>query len=89
MIENDQNQNKTKQKGVSCNLRLAKLCSDINKPNGQFKLENDVQSIVGFIERLPIRKMNGIGPSTSLLLECYGIHTCKVNICIYFYIRYF
>jgi DNA polymerase kappa len=67
-----------KLKGIACNLRLAKLCSDINKPNGQFRLENDIQSIVGFIEKLPIRKMNGIGPSTSLLLECYGIHTCKV-----------
>ena len=26
---------------------------------------------------MPIRKINGIGPSSSLLLDCYGIKTCK------------
>lgn len=49
----------------------------MNKPNGQFRLENDREAIVGFIEKLPIRKINGIGPSTALLLDCYGIKTCK------------
>lgn len=56
---------------------MAKLCSDINKPNGQFCLGNDIQRLNEFIENLPIRKVNGIGPSTALLLDCYGIKTCK------------
>jgi DNA polymerase kappa len=50
---------------------------DINKPNGQFRLENNKNSIIDFISKLPIRKINGIGPSTSLLLDCYGIKTCE------------
>ncbi len=63
--------------GISSNLRLAKLCSDVNKPNGQFRLEGNLETIVNFIQVLPIRKINGIGPSTALLLDCYGIKTCK------------
>ena len=63
--------------GIACNLKLAKLCSDVNKPNGQFRLENNRQSILDFIENLPIRKINGIGPSMALSLECYNIKICK------------
>ena len=69
--------NLTASAGISCNLRLAKLCSDINKPNGQFRLENDTAKILEFIGKMPIRKMNGIGPSTSAILESYGISTCQ------------
>lgn len=56
---------------------MAKLCSDVNKPNGQFKLENSVDSILKFVYPLPIRKVNGIGPTTALILDCYGIKTCQ------------
>lgn len=49
----------------------------MNKPNGQFRLESNVDSILKFIEPLPIRKVNGIGPTTALILDCYGIKTCK------------
>ncbi|CAF0865981.1 unnamed protein product [Brachionus calyciflorus] len=69
--------NLTASAGIGCNLRLAKLCSDVNKPNGQFRLESDSEKIIKFIEDLPIRKVNGIGPSTALQLDCYGIKTCK------------
>ena len=69
--------NLTASAGISCNLRLAKLCSDINKPNGQFKLDSERDTILKFIENLPIRKINGIGPSTALILECYDIKVCK------------
>jgi DNA polymerase kappa len=63
--------------GIACNLRLAKLCSDINKPNGQFRLENRVDKIIEFVENMPIRKVKGIGPSTGLLLDCYNIKICR------------
>lgn len=56
---------------------MAKLCSDVNKPNGQFRLESNKERILEFIEQLPIRKINGIGPSTALVLDCYGIKICK------------
>ncbi|CAF4387116.1 unnamed protein product, partial [Rotaria sordida] len=42
--------------GMACNMRLAKLCSDINKPNGQYQLESNVNVILNFIRNLPIRK---------------------------------
>ena len=63
--------------GIACNLRLAKTCSDINKPNGQFRLESDTVKILDFIGKFPVRKVNGIGPSTAILLECYGIQVVQ------------
>lgn len=63
--------------GIACNLRLAKLCSDCNKPNGQFRLENNRDRILEFIRELPVRKFNGIGPTTTIMLECYGIAKCE------------
>ena len=63
--------------GIASNLRMAKLCSDVNKPNGQFRLESTVSAMIAFVEAMPIRRINGIGPSTALLLDCYGIKTCR------------
>jgi DNA polymerase kappa len=63
--------------GIACNLRLAKLCSDINKPNGQFILSNKIDDILDFIRNTPIRKINGIGPSTCIILDTYGIKNCQ------------
>jgi DNA polymerase kappa len=31
--------------GIACNSKLAKICSDVNKPNGQFELKSDEESI--------------------------------------------
>ncbi|XP_026391442.1 DNA polymerase kappa isoform X1 [Papaver somniferum] len=63
--------------GVAPNLLLAKVCSDINKPNGQFVLPNDRTAVRTFISSLPIRKIGGIGKVTeSLLREVLGIKTC-------------
>lgn len=63
--------------GIACNLRLAKLCSDKNKPNGQFRLASNLEAILEFIQNMPVRKINGIGPTTTLILECYGINICE------------
>jgi DNA polymerase kappa len=65
----------TASSGIACNLRLAKLCSDVNKPNGQYLLKND--QIIDFIRKIPIRKFNGIGPSMTQTLEAYGIKICQ------------
>lgn len=40
---------------------LAKVCSDRNKPNGQFLLESNLEAVTEFIRPLPIRKISGIG----------------------------
>ena len=55
--------------GIAPNRMLAKVCSDMNKPNGQFELPADPADITRFTDTLPIRKIPGIGkvrrPATS------------------------
>lgn len=56
---------------------LAKICSDRNKPNGQFLLEANREAVMEFIRPLPIRKISGIGNVTEQLLGgALGITTC-------------
>ena len=43
--------------GIGANRRLAKICSDRNKPNGQYLLPNNRDAIVAFMTDLPIRKV--------------------------------
>ena len=40
---------------------LAKICSDFNKPDGQFVLSPDPTELASFIASLSIRKVPGIG----------------------------
>ncbi|XP_051146660.1 DNA polymerase kappa [Andrographis paniculata] len=64
--------------GVAPNRLLAKICSDINKPNGQFVLPNERTAIMTFISSLPIRKIGGIGKVTENILKgAFGITTCE------------
>ncbi|XP_043709969.1 LOW QUALITY PROTEIN: DNA polymerase kappa [Telopea speciosissima] len=64
--------------GVAPNQLLAKVCSDINKPNGQFVLPNDRMAVTTFISSLPIRKIGGIGKVTEhILRDVLEIHTCE------------
>ncbi|XP_022896870.1 DNA polymerase kappa isoform X2 [Olea europaea var. sylvestris] len=64
--------------GVAPNHMLAKVCSDINKPNGQFVLPNDRMAVMTFISSLPIRKVGGIGKVTEhVLKDVYEITTCE------------
>ncbi|KAL2945246.1 DNA polymerase kappa, partial [Bienertia sinuspersici] len=64
--------------GVAPNRLLAKVCSDINKPNGQFILPNDRMAVMTFISSLPIRKIGGIGKVTEhILRSAFEINTCK------------
>ncbi|KAG9030489.1 hypothetical protein FRB95_003884 [Tulasnella sp. JGI-2019a] len=62
--------------GIAPNKMLAKVCSDRNKPNGQFMLPFDKDSIMEFTRDLPIRKIPGIGKVTERLLDGFGIKTC-------------
>lgn len=47
--------------GQGPNTLISKVASDMNKPNGQFVVENDGQAVARFIQELPIRKVPGIG----------------------------
>lgn len=43
--------------GIAPNMMLAKVCSDKNKPNGQYKLPSNRQAVIDFIQDLPVRKV--------------------------------
>ncbi len=58
--------------GVSFNKFLAKVASDINKPNGiKVILPEEAET---FIEKLPVEKFHGIGKVTAKRMKKMGIH---------------
>jgi DNA polymerase-4 len=59
--------------GVSYNKFLAKLASDIRKPNGQFVIPP--RRGAGFIETLPVKRFHGVGPVTAEKMDALGIQT--------------
>ena len=59
--------------GVGANKMLAKIASDIRKPDNQFVIENDPQKIVDFMKDKPIRKIPGIGPVNEYYLKGLGV----------------
>ena len=63
--------------GISCNKMLAKICSDMKKPNGQFFLRSDAEEIRDFMSSLEVRKIPGIGRMTELILANLQIKKCK------------
>ena len=58
--------------GVSFNKFLAKIASDINKPNG-LKVITPAEAIP-FLEDLPIEKFHGIGKVTAKKMKLMGIY---------------
>lgn len=62
--------------GIAANARLAKICSNKNKPNGQFRVANDRSVIMAFMRILPTRKINGIGRVWERELDAVGVKTC-------------
>ncbi|XP_068104869.1 DNA polymerase kappa isoform X2 [Hyperolius riggenbachi] len=62
--------------GIAPNMMLAKVCSDKNKPNGQYIIPHDRQAVMDFIKDLPIRKVPGIGKVTEKMLQALGITNC-------------
>lgn len=62
--------------GIAANAKLAKICSNINKPNGQFFLPSDRATIMKFMRDLPCRKINGIGRVFERELDAIGIKAC-------------
>jgi DNA polymerase kappa len=52
---------------------LAKICSDKNKPNGQFHLPFESEAIIHFMHDLSIRRVPGIGRVSERLLDSIGI----------------
>ncbi|MBY5827121.1 DNA polymerase IV [Rhizobium leguminosarum] len=59
--------------GISYNKFLAKMASDLNKPNGQAVITP--KNGPGFVESLPVKKFHGVGPATAERMRKYGIET--------------
>lgn len=59
--------------GIAPNKLLAKICSDLEKPDGLTLLCPD--DLQGRIWPLPARRINGIGPKAAHRLASIGIHT--------------
>ncbi|KAH8169083.1 impB/mucB/samB family protein [Sarocladium implicatum] len=71
-----QKTNVTVSAGIAANAKLAKICSNMNKPNGQFLLPNDRNAIMAFMRDLPTRKVNGVGRVLERELLEIGVRTC-------------
>lgn len=62
--------------GIAPNAKIAKICSNKNKPNGQFSLPNDRAAVMSFMNSLPVRKVNGVGRVLERELDAVGVKTC-------------
>ncbi|MBI4709998.1 MAG: DNA polymerase IV [Nitrospirae bacterium] len=60
--------------GIAPNILMAKLASDIAKPDGlRWIKQEDIQSL---LKDLPVKELWGIGPATSERLAMLGVKTC-------------
>ena len=65
--------NLTASAGVSVNKFLAKIASDLNKPDGMTFI--GPSRISQFMERLPVEKFHGVGKVTASRMKNMGLHT--------------
>ncbi|PIK42728.1 DNA polymerase kappa [Apostichopus japonicus] len=63
--------------GIAPNCMLAKIASDMNKPNGQFRIQPTKEEVLDFISKLPVRKISGIGKVMERVLSAVGVNTCS------------
>ena len=59
--------------GISINKFIAKVASDINKPNGQKTVPPE--EVISFLEQLDIKKFYGVGKVTQKKMYRLGIYT--------------
>src|SRR4026208_1063049 len=64
----------TSSAGIGPNKLIAKIASEMNKPDGQFEVTPE--EVPEFMADLPVRKLWGIGAVTEQKLEQHGVKTC-------------
>ncbi len=60
--------------GIAPNKLLAKIASDLNKPDGMCRIGAD--NVRGIMDGLPIERLFGIGPKTVPVMHAAGILSC-------------
>lgn len=60
--------------GIGPNKLLAKIASDWNKPDGQYKVAPE--GVTEFMKTLPVRRLWGVGKKTAEKLGRHGVVTC-------------
>ncbi|CAL8115478.1 unnamed protein product [Orchesella dallaii] len=63
--------------GIAPTRFLAKLCSNIKKPNGQCMVGSSKEAVREFLHATPVRTVNGIGAVTEQELHALEIYTCR------------
>lgn len=61
--------------GVAPNKFLAKLASDLQKPDGLTQVPEEADAIARFLAPLPITRIWGVGRKTAARLESFGLRT--------------
>ena len=62
--------------GIGANRMLAKIASDMRKPDGQHCVDPTREDILTFMASLAVRKVPGVGRVTEKLLAAAGVVTC-------------
>jgi DNA polymerase-4 len=60
--------------GIAQNKLLAKMASELNKPNGQFTISP--REVNEFIRKVQVEKIHGVGKVTARSMHNLGIKTC-------------
>lgn len=63
--------------GIAPNAMLAKIASDRNKPDGQYRVPPTREGVLEFVRALPVRRVPGIGRVTERLLRELGVTTVQ------------
>ena len=65
--------------GLGPNFMVAKIASDVNKPDGQCAVPlHSVERLLGFLRPVPVRKVGGVGKVTEKVLsEVLGVRTVQ------------